>query len=59
MEVSGQIQDTGGPIPGERAPGVQWMGSWMGPWTSLDAVAKRKVPSPCRESNPARPATSL
>jgi hypothetical protein len=31
----------------------------MGPIISLDAVAKRKNPNPCRESNHGRPARSL
>jgi len=38
--------------PGERAPGTLWMDSRAG----LDAVAKRKIPSPCRESKSGRPA---
>jgi hypothetical protein len=36
----------------ERAPGTHWIGSWVGPRTVLDAVVKRKSPSPRRESNP-------
>jgi hypothetical protein len=28
---------------GERAPGARWMGSWMGPRTSLDNVERRKT----------------
>jgi hypothetical protein len=31
----------------------------MGPRTGLDVTAKRKHPSPCRESNPGRPFRSL
>jgi hypothetical protein len=31
----------------------------VGPRDGLDAVAKRKIPSPCRESNSDRPAFSL
>jgi hypothetical protein len=27
-------------------------GGWLGPRASLDAVVKRKIPSPCRDSNP-------
>jgi hypothetical protein len=30
----------------ERAPGTHWKGGWMGPRTGLDAVVKRKIPSP-------------
>jgi len=28
--------------PGEEVPGNYWIGGWMGPRASLDAVAKRK-----------------
>jgi hypothetical protein len=38
--------------PKERAPGTYWIGDWMGPRAILDAVVKRKIPSPCRESKP-------
>jgi len=43
--------------PRERAPGTHWIGCWMGPRVVLEAVVKRKVPSPRRESNP-RPRSS-
>jgi hypothetical protein len=36
----------------ERAPGTHWLGGWVGPRAVLDAVVKRKIPSPGRESNP-------
>jgi hypothetical protein len=39
-------------IPRERAPGTHWIGGWVGPRASLDAVVRRKLPSPCRDSNP-------
>jgi hypothetical protein len=39
-------------IPSERAPGTHWIGGWVGPRAVLDAVVKRKIPSPRRESNP-------
>jgi len=29
-------------IPGERAPGTQWIGGWFGPRASLEAVAKKE-----------------
>jgi len=29
--------------PGERTPGANWLGGWVGPRTGLDAVAKRKI----------------
>jgi hypothetical protein len=41
--------------PRERAPGNYWIGGWAGPRAVLDAVAKRKIPSPRRESNPRPP----
>jgi hypothetical protein len=32
--------------PGEKAPGTRWIGGWVGPRASLDAVAKKKkIPS--------------
>jgi hypothetical protein len=31
----------------ERAPGTHWIG-WVDPRAVLDAVVKRKIPSPCR-----------
>jgi hypothetical protein len=31
----------------------------VGPGTSLNTVVKGKIPCPCRESNPGRPARSL
>jgi hypothetical protein len=36
----------------ERDPGTHWIGGWVGPRAILDAVVKRKVPSPRREWNP-------
>jgi hypothetical protein len=38
--------------PKERATGTHWIGGWVGPRAVLDTVVKRKIPSPCRESNP-------
>jgi hypothetical protein len=46
MEVSGQLHAPG-------AAGTHWTGA------GLDAVPKRKLYSPCGESNPGRPARSL
>jgi len=31
--------------PGERAPGSDWIGGWVGLRDVLDAVEKRKIPS--------------
>jgi hypothetical protein len=41
--------------PRERAPGTPWIGGWLGPRAVLDAVVKRKIPSPRRESDPRTP----
>jgi hypothetical protein len=38
--------------PRVRYPGTHWRGGWVGPWASLDVVVKRKIPSPCWDSNP-------
>jgi hypothetical protein len=45
--------------PRERTPGTYWIGGRVGPRGGLDTVAKIKVSTPCRESNPDRPACSL
>jgi hypothetical protein len=45
-EVSGQLH-----APAARIRGTHWVGGWMGPRAGLDAVEKRKIPSPGRESN--------
>jgi hypothetical protein len=37
--------------PRERAPGIHRIGGWVGPRAVMDAVVKRKIPSPRRESN--------
>jgi hypothetical protein len=39
----------------KRAPGTHWIGGWVGSRAVLDAVVKRKIPSPRRESNPRTP----
>jgi hypothetical protein len=49
MEVSGRLY----------VPGVHWVWVWVGPRADLHAVAKRKGPCPCRESNLCHPAPSL
>jgi hypothetical protein len=38
--------------PRERVPATHWIGGWVGPRASLDAVVKRKIPSLYRESEP-------
>jgi hypothetical protein len=41
--------------PRERAPGIHWIGGWVGPRAVLDAVVNRKFPSSRQESNPRTP----
>jgi hypothetical protein len=36
----------------ERAPDTPCVGGWVGPRAVLDAVVKRKIPGPRRQSNP-------
>jgi len=36
----------------ERAPSTQWIGGSVGPRANLDAVVRRKIPTPYRDSNP-------
>jgi hypothetical protein len=38
--------------PRKRAPRIRWIGGWVGPRAVLDAVVKRKIPSPCRTLEP-------
>jgi len=46
MEVSGQLHAPGLFTSNERAPGIHWIGGWVGPGTILDVVVKRKIPNP-------------
>jgi hypothetical protein len=41
--------------PRERVPGAHWIRGWVGTRAVLDAVVKRRIPSPHRESNPRTP----
>jgi hypothetical protein len=41
--------------PREREPGTHYIGRWVGPRAVLDAVVKRKIPSPHQESKPRTP----
>jgi hypothetical protein len=34
----------------ERTPDTNWIGGWVGPRAELDALVKRKIPSPRRDS---------
>jgi hypothetical protein len=43
----------------ERAPGIHWLGGWVGLGAGLDAVEKRNISCPYRESDPGHPARSL
>jgi hypothetical protein len=45
--------------PGHFIPGTHYIGGWVGSIAGPEAVAKRKIPSPCRESKPGRPVHSL
>jgi hypothetical protein len=38
--------------PREKAPSTHWIGGWVGHTAILDAVVKRKIPSPHWELNP-------
>jgi hypothetical protein len=37
------------------SPDTHWIGGWVGHRVGIDAVAKRRSPFPCRESDPGRP----
>jgi hypothetical protein len=50
MELSRQLH-----APVRFIPGTHLTGGWVGPRAGLDAVAKRKIPCTCRESNLGRP----
>jgi hypothetical protein len=41
--------------PRERTPVTHWIRDWVGPRAVLEAVVKRKIPSPRRESYPRTP----
>jgi hypothetical protein len=52
MEVSGQLHAPAA-LPSEKEPlGTHCIGGRVGPRAVLEAVAKRKIPSPHQESNP-------
>jgi hypothetical protein len=59
MGVSGQHHAPRRALPpGEREPGIHWIGGWVGPRVGLDAGARRKILCPCWGSNPSRPVRS-
>jgi hypothetical protein len=55
MEMSGQLHAPGRFTPRERAPGTHLIRGWVDLRAVLDAVVKRKIPSPHRESDPRTP----
>jgi hypothetical protein len=55
MEVSGQLHAPAALPPGKEALAPISIGGWVGPRAVLEAVVKRKIPSPRRESNPRTP----
>jgi len=52
MEVSGQLHAPAALLPGKEPPGTHWIGGWLGLRAGLDAVVKRKYPSPYRDLTP-------
>jgi hypothetical protein len=38
--------------PQGKNPGTHWIRGWVGPRAGPDTVVKRKIPSPCRDSDP-------
>jgi hypothetical protein len=42
----------------EGVAGTHWIGGWVGSRDVLDSAAKKKIPSPRRESNPRTPILS-
>jgi hypothetical protein len=59
MEMSGQLHVPVALPPGEGAHVTHWLRGWVDLRAGVDAEAKRKIRSPCRESNPVLPARSL
>jgi hypothetical protein len=55
MEVSGQFHAPAALPPGERVPDTHWIGSWVDPRVSLDAVEKRDLAVLGIEPKPSRP----
>jgi len=58
MKVNGQLHPPAALLPGKE-PLLSIGGGWLGPTAGLDTVAKRKIPSLYRESNPDHPTQSL
>jgi hypothetical protein len=51
MEVSGQFHSLAALPPEKKTLITIGIGGWVGPRAVLDAVVKRKIPSPRREPN--------
>jgi len=49
--VSGQLHAPATLLPTEIAPGIHWIGGWVGSRASLDAAVTRKIPSSSWHSN--------
>jgi len=56
MVASGQLSRPCHFTTRKREPVTRWIGGCVDPTAGLDAVLKRKIPSPCRDSNPRSPA---
>jgi hypothetical protein len=56
MEISGRHHASATLPPGKDPPGTHWVGGWVGPTASLNAVERRKISCPCREWDPGLPA---
>jgi len=52
MEMSGQLRAPAALTPGERVPGTQWIGGWLGPGTGADAMEKIKFLASTRNQTP-------
>jgi len=59
MEVGGQLHAPAALPTGERVPGTHWIRDWVGPRVGLDAVVKRDILCPDRESNTCPPVRNL
>jgi hypothetical protein len=59
MQVSGQLHALAALPPGKEPLDTHWIRGWVGPRAVLDMVVKRKIPSPCWESNPRTPIVQL
>jgi hypothetical protein len=59
MEASGQVHAPAALPPGRKFFRYLFVWSMSRTQSRLDAVVKRKIPVPCRESNPSHPAHSL